>query len=140
MQSRPLTQNHADRRQPLCAGICMGRRGRVCNLVAAYCRGKDIIKAFTRRSFLAIRNLVNFFGKVRTAANSRCLVDMYIHDLQAACECCPVVSCIHILREALRLLVPLYRALPEPLIAERATSMALTLFCLMLFYPFGASD
>lgn len=38
----------------------------------------DIIEKRLLRSFLAIRNLVNFFGKVKNVANSGCLVDMYI--------------------------------------------------------------
>lgn len=33
----------------------------------------DIRKAFTRRSFLTFRNLVNFIGLVENVANSRCL-------------------------------------------------------------------
>ena len=69
------------------------------------------------RSFLAIRNLVNFFGKVKDVANSRCLVDMNITHQQARERW--LLTLISYLREAsASLLVLLYRAIPEPLIAE----------------------
>lgn len=46
----------------------------------------------------------------------------------------PVVH-LHIWREASAcLLVLLYRAIPEPLIAERASSMALTLYYILTIF------
>ena len=63
---------------------------------------------------------------VKDVANSRCLVDMYIQS--AANVGALAVGSYHILREASACLLVLLRwAIPEPLIAGRATSTALTL-------------
>ena len=77
--------------------------------------------------FLGYQKSGKFQISVKDVANGRCLVDMYIPSTVTA-RAVPVDVFTYNLREAPPLLVQLGWALPEPLIAGRATSTALTLF------------
>ena len=80
--------------------------------------------------FLDKRKSGKFSIFVKNAANSRCLVDMYIPSTADA-RAWAIDVFTHILREAsASLLVQRRWAIPEPPFVERATSMALTLFLL----------
>lgn len=72
---------------------------------------------------------------IKNVADCRCLVDVYVLS-KADVLASAIGELYYILREAsVGLLVPSYRAIPEPQRAERATSMALTLFFYIELMP-----
>jgi len=94
----------------------------------------DIVKSVYSTLFLGYQESGKFKGKVRNVANSRCLSG-YVHSSHwQTREHWPRTCGIFSVRLLRCLLVLLYRAIPEPLIAGRATSTALTLFFYQMSY------